>query len=214
MHANESTPSRLTDLEPAVTIRLTSLALSLSLAGVIAGCDRGTKSGSANVDTSQPSAQDAAGEVKQPGTEENRPPAEEAAAPPPAEQQSGTHVGRKTNEVLNVRELANDPKWTVVATDPQQVQGFSAPGTAYNRAAALVGTVNLEQWVKLEQASNGEWPTYEALKAYMAQNHVDMPALREYHHYGYDETKGEVVILENKEEKEGRRRELGLPPGE
>ena len=198
-----------------MTIRLTCVVLSLTLAGLIAGCDRGTKSGQGTTDATRPDAEDAtesAGEVKQPGTDENRPPVGEAGAP--AEQQSGTHVGRKKNEILNARELANDPNWTVAATDPQQVQGFSAPGTAYNRAAALVGTANLEQWIKLEQASSGEWPTYEAIKAYVAQNRVDMPALREYHHYGYDETNGEVVILENKEEKDGRRRELGLAPGE
>ncbi|MGC1273626.1 MAG: hypothetical protein WBC44_07975 [Planctomycetaceae bacterium] len=137
-------------------------------------------------------------------------PANGATAPPVGEQ-SDTHVGKSTKEVLNAKEMTSDPNWTVVADDPSQVSGFSAAGTAYNRAAALGGTVNLGQWLKQEQALNGSWPTYQQLLDYIEMNPVDMPALREYQHYGYDETTGKVVILENQQEKAKRRNELGLP---
>ncbi len=139
------------------------------------------------------------------------------AQPAPAEpvwQQSGSHVGERSKEIFNAKEIVKDPNWTVVASDPSQVKAFSAAGTAYNRAAALSGTVGLEQWVQHHQALEGRFPTYQELQDYVAQNSYDMPALRQYQHYGYDETTGNMVILENREEKEGRRRELHLDPNE
>lgn len=193
--------------------RLTTLLLAaLFAAGFLSGCKRGSDPSDvvAGGDSSS------AGEAKQPGTEENEPPehaAHEAPVQPPVGEQSGSHVGERTKEILNALELVNDPNWTVVAEDPQQVQGYTFAGTAYNRAAALAGTAGLEQWIKAEQAQSidGKFPTYAALQEFVAHNHVDMPALREYHHYGYRETDGQIVVLENKAEKEARQKELGLP---
>lgn len=205
-----------------MTTRLTTLLLAALLAaGFLSGCKRGSDAHDGVVGD-DPSARDSAGssgEVKQPGTDENQPaehaapPAHEAPAQPPAGEQSGSHVGERTKEILNAIELVKDPNWTVVAEDPQQVQGFTFAGTAYNRAAALAGTAGLEQWIKAEQAQDidGKFPTYAALQEFIAHNHVDMPALREYHHYGYRETDGQIVVMENKAEKEARRKELGLP---
>lgn len=202
--------------------RLTNAVLLSLPFAVFAGCDAEFgRTGGPVMNESQQAA-DAANELQssqpsppaqnQPAP--SQPMADQGSAPPPVGQQSGTHVGRATNEILNVKEVAQDPNWTVAASDPTQVRGFSAAGTAYNRAAALVGTANLEQWIKQEQALNGSYPSYESLKEYMSQNSVNMPALREYQHYGYDEATGNVVILENKQEKEGRRRELGLDANE
>lgn len=132
------------------------------------------------------------------------------ATPSAGEAESSSHVGKQTKEVLNAKELAGDPNWTVAASDPTQVRGFSAAGTAYNRAAALGGTANLETWIKLEHASNGTYPTYAQLTDYIAKNPVDMPALRVYQHYGYDEATGQVVILENQAEKKERQGSLGI----
>ncbi len=132
------------------------------------------------------------------------------ATPSGGEAESSSHVGKQTKEVLNAKELASDPNWTVAASDPTQVRGFSAAGTAYNRAAALGGTANLETWIKLEHASNGTYPTYAQLVDYIGKNPVDMPALRVYQHYGYDEETGQVVILENQAEKKERQGSLGI----
>jgi hypothetical protein len=179
---------------------------ALFAAGFLSGCQRGSGAG-APAPAAQ--AQPAAGP----------PPAQaQPAAPaqPPVAQQTGTHVGEKTKEILNALEMVKDPNWTVVASDPREVQGNTFVGTAYNRAAALAGTANLEKWIQLEQAQSesGSFPTYAALKEYIDHNPVDMPRLREYHHYGYDETTGQVVILENKAEKDARHKELGLPVGQ
>jgi len=209
-----------------VTTQLTS-CVSLSLAAaLLAGCDINVeRTGGPVMNEAQqasdalspqatPPAQAPAGDVASPEAMPTPGEAPPAAAAPATADSSGTHVGEKTKEVLNAKELASDPNWKVVASDPTQVQGFTAAGTAYNRAAALGGTVNLGQWIKLEQASTGEWPTYKALQDYIAQNPVDMPALREYQHFGYDESTGQIVILENQQEKTTRRNELGLPVNE
>ncbi len=202
-------------------------ALGLSLVAVVlAGCDEFNieRTGGPVMNEAQQSADAFNPEAAPPAPTGNTEPSasdsapmNEPATPPataPAGDESGTHVGRKTKEVLNANELANDSNWSVAAEDPSQVSGFSAPGTAYNRAAALAGTVNLSQWLKQEQALNGKWPTYQELQDYIARNPVDMPALREYQHYGYDETTGKVVILENQQEKAKRRSELGLSADE
>ncbi len=191
-------------------IRLTTLALAVLFAGgFLSGCSRGTQVGD-QVAGGDPPPQGAMGAAA------NQPPAQEAPAQPATAKQSGSHVGERTKEILDAREMVKDPNWTVIATDPQEVKGYSFAGTAYNRAVALAGTADLEKWVQLEQAQSesGGFPTYASLKDYIAKNPVDMPHLREYHHYGYDETPGQVVILENEVEKEGRQRELGLPVGE
>lgn len=204
--------------------RLTILTLAALLAaGFFSGCQRGSEPHDdvAGDDPSARDSQGSAGDVKQPGTDENQPPdhaahAQPPAHDPPAGQQSGSHVGERTKEILNAQEMIKDPNWTVVASDPQEVRGNTFVGTAYNRAAALSGTAGLEQWIQHQQAQDidGKFPNYEALQGYIAMNGVDMPALREYHHYGYDETTGQIVILENKSEKEARHKELGLPAGQ
>ena len=103
------------------------------------------------------------------------------------------------------------PNRAVTSIDDQT----SIAATARVAAVALSGTVGLEQWVQHTQALEGRFPTYQELQDYIAKNSVDMPRLpRNYQHYGYDEATGNVVILENKDEKEGRRRELHLDPNE
>lgn len=203
-----------------MSTRLTNVLLLTLPLSVFAGCDADFGRTGGPIANEAQQAADATAELEsaQPAAPiQNEPanptPVNDQSAPPVGEQ-SGTHVGRTTKEVLNVKEITQDPNWTVVASDPTEVRGFSAAGTAYNRAAALVGTANLEQWIKQEWALNGSYPTYQSLLDYISQNPVDMPALREYQHYGYDESTGNVVILENKQEKEGRRKELGLDPAE
>lgn len=209
-----------------MSVRLSCVVASLFLLNAVVGCDveMGRTGGPVMNESQQ--ASDLAGDVgssapaanpnpeANPQPMANEQPAAQPAAAEPVGEQSGSHVGQRSKEILNAKEIVQDPNWTVAASDPSQVKGFSISGTAYNRAAALSGTVGLEQWVQHTQALEGRFPTYQELQDYIAQNNVDMPALREYQHYGYDESTGQVVILENREEKEGRRRELHLDPNE
>ena len=136
--------------------------------------------------------------------------AEAMDSPSEPAEESGTHVGKTTKEVLDANKLKDDPDWKVAASDASEVKAFTAAGTAYNRAAALSGTANLDKWLKMQHALHGKYPSYEEVIDYMAQYPSNMPALREYQHYGYDETTGEMVILENQKEKQARRNELGI----
>ncbi len=210
-----------------MSIRVSCVTASLFLLNAVVGCDveMGGRTGGPVMNESQ-QATDLAGGLGSSAPAANQNPApvpqpmpneQPAAQPAPAEpvgEQSGSHVGERSKEILNAKEIVKDPNWTVAASDPSQVRGFTGSGTVYNRAVALSGTVGLEQWVQHTQALEGRFPTYQELQDYIAQNSVDMPALRVYQHYGYDESTGQVVILENREEKEGRRRELHLDPNE
>lgn len=123
---------------------------------------------------------------------------------------NGTHVGKTTVELLDAAKLKNDPNWTVVADDPSKLKSLTAPGTVYNRAAALAGTVGLTQWIKSRHALTGQYPSYEEVVEFSAKNPSNRPALQEFRHYGYDESTGQMVILENRQQKQMRKSELGL----
>lgn len=162
-------------------------------------------------------ATDLASGLDEPGA----PPAGTPAESPPLPQQAaapsnqpspsnGTHVGKKTGELLDAAQLKNDPNWIVVADDPSKLKSMTVPGTVYNRAAALSGTVGLTQWIKQQHALTGKYPTYKEVIAFSAKYPSNRPALQEFRHYGYDETTGQMVILENRKQKQMRKSELGL----
>lgn len=163
-------------------------------------------------------ATDLASNLGESGPAPSATPAKKPASPDSAEaspgkmaaKSSGTHVGKKTDELLDAAQLKGDPNWTVVADDPSKLQSLTAPGTVYNRAAALAGTVGLTQWIKQQRALTGDYPTFEEVVKYSAKYPSNRPALQEFRHYGYDETTGQMVILENRKEKQARTSELGL----
>ena len=202
--------------------RLSYVAASLLLLNVVVGCDietTGRTGGPVGNEAQQ--ASDLAGGIGSSAPAANPNPApnpgpqpmpnEQPAAEQPVGEQSDKRVGTRTNEILNAKELANDPNWVVAAGDPTQVQGNSFIGTAYGRATGLAGSVGFEQWVQHTKALEDRFPSYQELQQYIAQNGLDLPTIPQpYRHWAYDESTGQVVQYDNVEEKEGRLRELHL----
>jgi hypothetical protein len=199
------------------------LAASLFLLNVVAGCDiESTSRTGGPVGNEAQQATDLAGGLDSPAPAANPNPAPNPqpmpnpqpaaqAAPEPVGQQSDKRIGTRTNEILNAKELANNPEWTLAAADPTQVKANTTIGTVYGRAVGLAGSVGLEQWVQHTKALEDRFPTYAELQDYASKNGVDLPTIPQpYRHYAYDEATGQIVLYDNVAEKEGRLRELHL----
>ena len=138
-------------------------------------------------------------------------PAATAAPGSDVPQASSSHVGKKTRVILNAKELESNPDWTVITLKTEGADPLSVAGSTYNRAAAFTGSLGIVQWLKTEQALNGKWPSYIELQQFMKANPaLELPATKVYQAYGYDERTGQMVILENKDQKEIRYEELGI----
>ena len=125
---------------------------------------------------------------------------------------TGSIVGRKTREILNATEATADPNWIVITPQVSGSDPLSVAGTAYGRASTFAGSLGIVQWIKQEQALNGSFPSYAALMKFMQDNpSLQLPAVKDYEAYGYNDKTGEFVVLENRAEKTQRYKELGLP---
>jgi hypothetical protein len=113
----------------------------------------------------------------------------------------GSIFGRKTREILNANEATQGSNFVIVELKVQGSDPLTQSFSAYEKLAAFTGTLGIQQWVKIEKALNGQPPTYAQLQAWMKKNPgVELPVLPYQRMYGYDETKGEIVILEKRDE--------------
>lgn len=131
------------------------------------------------------------------------------AAPAPADGKPNDKtgiVGRKTIEVLDApaviaagtHTIAQDKIGEGSPLGGADLGGgpISAPLNALGGATGSLGRVGMQQWVDLQYATTGEYPTYEQLTAYLQKNkQYAMPMPRLSQRYGYDENRGAMVLL-------------------
>jgi hypothetical protein len=109
--------------------------------------------------------------------------------------------GRKTRKILNANEAIKDLNTVIVKLDVQGSDPLTQSLSAYEKLAADAGTLGIKQWVNIEKALNDRPPTYKELQKWMEKNPgVKLPVLPYKRMYGYDETTGEIVILEKRDE--------------
>ncbi|NNJ24738.1 hypothetical protein [Alienimonas chondri] len=124
---------------------------------------------------------------------------------PPPEQKTGI-VGRKTIEVLDAPAAIAAGTHTIaqdkIGEGPPLGQGdfytdpVSGPLNALGSISSFAGQMPMQQWVNGEYALNGEYPTYEQFTGFLQKNRqYAMPMPRLSQRYGYDETRGAVVVL-------------------
>ncbi|MFH5803526.1 hypothetical protein [Alienimonas sp. DA493] len=127
------------------------------------------------------------------------------APAPPAEKKTGI-VGRKTIEVLDAPAVIAAGTHTISQDkigegDPMGNVEYGGPITgplnALGGATGFVGRLPMHQWVQGEYALKGRYPTYEEFTAFLQKNkQYAMPMPRLSQRYGYDETRGAVVLLD------------------
>ncbi|QDT16112.1 hypothetical protein [Alienimonas californiensis] len=130
----------------------------------------------------------------------------EAPAPEP-EQKTGI-VGRKTIEVLDAPAVIAAGTHTIaqdkIGEGPPLGDGgagytdpISGPLNALGSVTGFAGQYPMQQWVNGEYALNGKYPTYEQFTGFLQKNkQYAMPMPRLSQRYGYDETRGAVVVLD------------------
>ena len=64
-------------------------------------------------------------------------------------------------------------------------------------ATGFLGRVPMHQWVQTQYAVNGAYPTYAEFTGFLKQNpRYAMPMPKLSQRYGYDETRGAVLLLD------------------
>ena len=113
----------------------------------------------------------------------------------------GSIFGRKTREILNANEAIKDSNYVIVELKMQGSDPLTQSFSAYEKLAPFVGTIPIQQWIKQEKIVEEHTPTYAELLEWMEKNPgVKLPVLPYKRKYGYDETKGEMVVLEKRNE--------------
>lgn len=134
-----------------------------------------------------------------------------AVAPPqPANDGKGI-IGKTTNEVVDAKEALKHPNIVVVENKSQGGDPISFAASAYVSVRSQASTLGMVQAVKMHQALNDKYPTYEEFMKIMNEHHVEFTMLYPYQRYGYDEDTGSIVILQDNDDKAARHKAAGIP---
>ena len=110
-------------------------------------------------------------------------------------------IHQKTREILNANEATKDSNFVIVKLDVQGGDPLTQSVSAYEKLAADAGTIPIKKWIKQIKIVEEHTPTYAELQDWMKKNPgVKLPVLPYKRMYGYDETTGEMVILEKRDE--------------
>ena len=147
------------------------------------------------------------GEVSSKGnTEESSADESEKQVSAETEKQTGRQrkksiIHRKTREIVNANEAVKDPNSNIVKLAVQGNNPLTQAVTVYGKAAAMAGTIPIQQWIKEKKIVEDHTPTYAELQEWLKKNpSFELPVLPYQRMYGYDETTGEIVILEKRDE--------------
>ena len=105
----------------------------------------------------------------------------------PAVLAAGTHVIAQDaidgSPPLGGQDLGNDP--------------ISVPLNALGGVTGFVGRLGMHQWVQTQYALEGRYPTYEEFTGFLEKNpRYAMPMPKLSQRYGYDETRGAMLLLD------------------
>jgi hypothetical protein len=122
--------------------------------------------------------------------------------------------GKTTRELVDKKTaMAANPDLVVVNSDTTaRGKGTRQGGSIYSDSVSFIGSIPLQQHIKLHQAQHGKFPTYAEMDAWMKKNPgVALPLIEQWRQYGYDDEAGTIVILEDKKVKERIYKEKGIP---
>lgn len=132
------------------------------------------------------------------------------AAPAPAGERKGI-IGQKTDEVFDLHKLMQEKPHLVVASG--KVSGsdpVSAAGSAYTTQVPELSTLGMRQLLDHRQILNDRWPTYDEFMGMMRQHGIRFAQPPRYQMYAYDSETGQIVILEDPQEKDRRYKEASI----
>lgn len=125
-------------------------------------------------------------------------------------------LGRTTAKIVDVKKATQDPKIVPVENKIKGSDPLTVVGSAYVTISAKAGTLGMQQAIKHHKALNDKFPTYDEFMQIVKQNRVEFPEAVPYQLYGYDESSGAIIMLEDKAKKLQLFKKHGIPlePGD
>jgi len=149
-------------------------------------------------------------ELQQPESDPTPPPVVQPSATQPAAPKQGI-IGKTTAKIVNAREATQNPKVVEVENKITGSDPITIAATAYVALSSKASALNFKNALNLHKATNDKNPTYDEFLKLKDQYRVEFAMLPPYQMYGYDETTGGIVILEDKAEKIRRYNDAGIP---
>ena len=141
-------------------------------------------------------------------------PATPAAAPAPAAQPGGERrgiIGKTTNQVVDLHKAqAENPNLKIVEQRAQGDDPISFALDAYIDVRSRASRFGMTRAVQLHQAEHERWPTYDEFVRMMRENRVEFTMIEPFRMYAYDSKSGEIVVLEDPDEKRRRYEAAGI----
>ena len=152
---------------------------------------------------------DAAAGTNEPAQES--PPAQGEPAQPAPEQKPGI-IGKMTAKVVDKQKaMSENPSGVVKENTPEGQDPLSYAASAYISLRSKASTFGFQSELKNFKALNERNPTYDEFMDMMKRNRIEFAELPPFQMYGYNAETGEIVVLEDPDDKARRYEEAGIP---
>ncbi len=120
-------------------------------------------------------------------------------------------IHKTTAVVVDAKQVANNPDFSVVDGKIKGVDPFTQAGSAYFSMASRVSTLGMQQAIQAHKALNDKFPTYDEYMKMMKENRIEFAQLPPYQMYGYDDETGHILVLQDNKKKAQLYKEAGIP---
>lgn len=110
-------------------------------------------------------------------------------------------LGKTTAKVVDAKKAKQNPKVVEVENKISGFDPVSIAASAYIAISSRVSLLSFKSSLKQYKALNEKAPSYDEFLKMTQQHRIEFAKLPPYQMYGYDETTGGLVILEDKAEK-------------
>ncbi len=131
------------------------------------------------------------------------------AEPVPAQPQGFSQLEWKL--VDKNKALAENPKLIEVENKTNASDPWSAAAQSYFTMGSKVHLLNFKHSIDLHKAEHDKFPTFDEFNSMLKSANVDLKGLYPWQVYAYDDKTGTLAILEDREEKQRKHEEAGLP---
>lgn len=114
-------------------------------------------------------------------------------------------------QLVDYQKVKDDPNIVVIENKAKGQDPISFAASAYVSLSTKAQALAFQHQLKLMQAANGTWPTFQEFQQTAKQMRVEFNRMKPYQMYGYDPKTGEIMILEDQQKKKQIYEEKGIP---
>lgn len=127
---------------------------------------------------------------------------------PPA---SGGAMEMDNTKIVDMKKaMAENPGWVVTENRINAMDPVTAASQAYFALPSKAQMLNMKHQIDIIKADTGRQPTFEEFSKLLGENQVKLKGIYRWQVYAYDDEKGDIVILENREMKRAEYEKAGL----